>query len=71
MIAEGASGRLVKVLLEKTTGQKFSAIITNDDLNLPIDPNLPGQRMITTAILLKTLYTAADKTDCGKVKKAA
>jgi hypothetical protein len=71
MIAEGPSGRLIKTLLEKASGKKFDNIILCNDLNLPINNALPGQKMIMTAILLKTLYTAQDKTDCGKVKIAA
>ncbi len=71
MIVEGASGQLVKTLLERATDKKFSTIILTDEINLPLPNTNPGEKMVTTAITLKSLYTAMDKTDCGKIKAAA
>ena len=71
VIIEGTSGRLVKTMLEKETRKTFDQVILADDLNLPLNHDTPGHRMIMTAILLKTLYTGNQKTDCGKIKQAA
>jgi len=66
MVVEGASGKLVKILIEKHTGKQYSNIVHMD-----LGYKTPGHTMIATAIYLKTLYTAASKTDCGKIKQAA
>jgi len=71
MIVEGNAGRLVKSMLETLTNKRFASIILADDLHLPRHTPLPGQSMVTTAIMLKTLHAGADKTDCGKIKIAA
>lgn len=71
VILEGSSGALVKAILEKFTSKTFDNIILTNDMTFPINHDLPGQKMIMTAIILKTLYAAQLKTDCGKVKTAA
>lgn len=71
VIAEGSAGRLVKSILQAVTGYNYASIIATDDLNFPLNHSLPGQKMIMTAIMLKTLYIAQQKTDCGKIKNAA
>lgn len=71
IILEGASGELIKALLEKTSGRDFGNIITTNDLNNPSFNQTPGHTMITTAIMLKTLYAGSTKSTCGKVKAAA
>jgi|GEM_PF-1515556 len=71
MILEGASGRLVKSLLERASGKSFPNMILCDDLNIPMNHNIPGYQILTSAVTLKTLYAASIKTDCGKVKAAA
>jgi hypothetical protein len=71
MILEGQSGRLVKSLLERTSGKSLPNMISCDDLNIPMNHDLPGYKILTSAICIKTLYAASIKTDCGKVKVAA
>ena len=71
VILEGTAGRLVKSLVERQAQKTFDNIILTDDLNLPLNHALPGHKMVFTAIMLKTLYAGSDKTDCGKIKKAA
>ena len=71
MILEGASGRLVKSVLERVADKSFPNMILCDDLNIPLNHNIPGYQILTTAITMKTLYAASLKTDCGKVKVAA
>ena len=67
MILEGPSGELVMALLEKSTGRQFSNLILS-----PITiSDIPGHNMMTTAIMMKTLYAGLPKTDCGKIKLAA
>jgi hypothetical protein len=66
IIIEGASGKLIKALIEKHTNKQFSNIIHMD-----LGYDLPGHSMIASAIYLKTLYAAAPKTDCGKIRQAA
>jgi hypothetical protein len=70
-IVEGTTGKLIKTLLEKQTGQSWDSIIIAEELNLPINHYTPGHQMIMAAIILKTLYTGNIKTDCGKLKDAA
>ena len=71
VILEGPSGELVKALLERESGKIFDNIILTKDLDFPLNHNLPGQKMVMTALLLKMLYTAQIKTDCGKIKQVA
>jgi len=71
VILEGASGQLIKALLEKTSGRNFGNIITTDDLNDASFNETPGHTMIATAIILKTIYAGSIKSACGKVKAAA
>lgn len=68
MILDGTSGKLVKALLEKTATKQFDNLILSSELNFPINYPVPGQNMILTAVMLKSLYAASIKTDCGKVK---
>lgn len=71
VILEGQSGRLVKSLLEKAVRKRFDTLILTDEITLPINHHLPGHAMVMTAIMLKTLYAASDKTNCGKIKSEA
>ncbi len=71
MILDGTSGKLVKALLKKTAAKQFDNLILSSELNLPTTNPVPGQNMILTAVMLKSLYAASIKTDCGKVKDAA
>ena len=71
IIMEGYSGGLVKSLIEKATNKSFDNIILTNALNLPVNHDLPGHKMIMTAIMLKTIYAGQVKTDCGKIKAAA
>tara|TARA_B100001750_G_scaffold205412_1_gene182447 strand:- start:1828 stop:2604 length:777 start_codon:yes stop_codon:yes gene_type:complete len=71
VILEGNSGKLVKCLIEKITGKIYNNIIVTDDMAFPLNHSVPGQKMIMSAIILKTVYAAQMKTDCGKVKTAA
>jgi hypothetical protein len=71
MIMEGTSGKFTKMLLERASGKIFPNLILTSDLNMNVVQSLPGHRMISTAIMLKTLWSGSAKTDCGKVKEAA
>lgn len=71
MVLDGVSGVLVKSLLEKAAGKQFSNLLTTHNLNMPTHSDIPGNKMIVTAIMMKTLYTASPKTDCGKIRVAA
>lgn len=71
MILEGTSGKLAKALLENASGKTFPNLILTSDLNMNMVQSLPGHRMISTAIMMKTLWAGSAKTDCGKVKAAA
>ncbi len=71
VILEGTSGKLIKTLLEKETGKQWDSIIIAEELNLFLNHDTPGHQMITAAIMLKTIYTANLKSDCGKIKRAA
>lgn len=71
MIMEGTSGKFTKMLLERASGKIFPNLILTSDLNMSVVQSLPGHRMISTAIMLKTLWSGSEKTDCGKVKEAA
>ena len=71
MIMEGTSGKFTKMLLERASGKIFPNLILTSDLNMSVVQSLPGHRMISTAIMLKTLWSGSAKTDCGKVKEAA
>ncbi len=71
MIMEGTSGKFTKMLLERASGKTFPNLVLTSDLNMNVVQSLPGHRMISTAIILKTLWSGSAKTDCGKVKQAA
>jgi hypothetical protein len=71
VIVEGASGKLVKTLLEKQTGKRWDSIIVAEELNFHLNHTTPGHKMIMAAIMLKMAYTGNIKTDCGKIKHAA
>ena len=71
VILEGTSGLLVKTILTKYAPQSFDHIICTEHLSMPVTNTLPGHAMLQTAIMLKTLQVASDKTDCGKIKQAA
>ncbi len=71
MIMEGTVGHFVKALLERVTGKSFPNLILTSDFDMGMVQSLPGHRMITSAIMLKTLWSGSAKTDCGKVKAAA
>lgn len=71
-ITEGAAGSLVSRIMTRATGcVQTNIIATNDIPALPYHTQSTGQAMVTTAILLKTLYAGNIKTSCGKVKAAA
>lgn len=72
VIIEGAAGDLVIKCLERTNAHSFSNIICTENMpDLPYHETSPGQAMVTTAVMLKTLYAGSLKTPCGKVKLAA
>ena len=68
IILEGNSGKLIKKIIEKETKKSFNSIILTQDLNIPVDQIIPGQKMIMTAIILKTIFTEQYKTDTGTSK---
>lgn len=69
-IIEGAQGTLIQSLLFRATDTHFGNIIVTHDLTLPANA-LPGHAMISTAIMLKTLFAGSRKSACGKIKTAA
>lgn len=71
VILEGASGTLVKTILQKATSRQWSGIILTDDFDDFAVRHEPGHKMIQTAIILKTLYISSNRSDCGKIQKAA
>lgn len=76
VILEGASARLIRAMLQKSTGKVWGNIIIADDFNdLLAQQNTNqniGQSVMQIAIFLKTLWISADKSPCGKiVEKAA
>lgn len=71
MVLDGTSGKLIKVMLEKASAMSFDNLILSSEINLPTTNPIPGQNMILTAVMLKAIYAASIKTDCGKIKAAA
>lgn len=71
MILDGASGKAVKMMIEKYTNKEFGNLITTSQMNAVVPNAIAGQNMMVMAMMLKTLYAALPKTDCGKIKAAA
>lgn len=71
VILEGYSGLIIKEILEQTTKNCFDVIITTQTLETNNYSSLPGHKMISTAILLKTLWLNQIETELSSIKTAA